>query len=475
MEYISVMQFASKHLDNYYPLITFVLSKAIISVCQLSIYKREFFSCNKDSVMFLKRRRYISHILFGLSLIILALFAIFLRGQNKQYRFVNRKTSNEFVISSRRENDSSRNGTGGNSVDPNLRSLMSSNWMQYRNNWNGEELVSIADTEKLIFSKRYRPTMIEKGLHWITESIPEFADRYRSMKNNCKFLRKDGQEDSISITGRRLMYVDRYELLACNIPKASSTTFTQTFMKLDQGTLMNETNIGPGGYKLNISMANHKEEHYMNAKRIQTYLKVALTRHPFSWIGSKYHFRAANSANSEFQKEDCPYIIKRLYLEGFPTNEQTFIKTRERKYGNMNDDEFRKTLFQIRRYNAAPGYYNITLLEYINALLLKPKNSFQGQVRLCNPCAMHFDIILQCTNGYEEINKVLDFLQRDKPYEKRIHYPQGSPLVSKAKCNEEYSAIPMETRQRLYTFLEQDFVLFGYKFENDPNSPNACY
>ena len=433
---------------------------------------------------FMKRKHLILYIIIFLSQIIfLSFLGFILREQKKEYGTVNWNKKEEFSSEdgSMRHNILSNadirpedNGENSN-TDSSLRVFMRSNWMKYRNNWKGEELVSIRETEKLFFSKQYRQVMVDKGLHWLTESIPEFGDRYRLIENNCKLLRRDDQEDSLSITGRRLMYVDRYELLGCNIPKASSTTFTHTFMKLDQGLLQNEWKIGPSGHKLNISMANNKEEHYMNAKRIQTYLKVALTRHPFSWIGSKYHFKAANSANTEFQKEVCPDIIKRLYLEGLPTNEQNFIKDRESEYGNMDDNEFEATLFQIRRYNAGPGHYNVTLFEYINALMLKPNNVFQGQVRLCNPCAMHYDVILHSINGYDEVNKVLDFLQRDNPYETRIHYPEGSPLVSKAKCNEEFAVIPMDTRRKLYTYLEQDFVLFGYKFENDPNSPDACY
>ena len=407
--------------------------------------------------------------------VFLTICVIILRRQDKQHISVDLMKNSPYVVRSGGESASGRGESAANRMDHNLRHFMDSKWVEYRDSWKGEELVSIEKTEKLIFSKQYKQTMVNKGLHLLTETIPEFADRYRLIESYCKFPRNNEKERSLIITGRRLMFVDRYEVLGCNIPKASSTTFTHIFMKLDQGILEDEQKLGPSGHKLNISMVNIMDDHYMNAKRIQTYLKVALTRHPFSWISSKYHFKAANSANKEFQAEVCPDIIRRLYLEGMPTNEEDFIKSRRSKFGHMYGDKFEEILVQIRRYNAGPGYYNITLLEYINAMLLKPKNSFEGQVRLCNPCAMHFDIILHTTNGYEEVNKVLDFLQKDKPYEKRIHYPKGSPLVSKAKCNEEFAAISMETRQKLYTYLEQDFLLFGYKFENDPNSLDACY
>ena len=313
-----------------------------------------------------------------------------------------------------------------------LETSMQSKWMLYRNEWSGEELVSMSG-RILSFSPKYWKTMRRRGNHWLTDNYPEFKQRSKQMEKYCD-IRRDGNttSNSIDTTGRRLIFVDRYELLGCSVPKASSSTMSIMYTKLDQGLMESQRHTGYTGGRSNISIANNLDDIHQNVKRIQTYLKVILTRHPFSWLGSKYHFTIENSANKDFQRENCPGIIKKLYLKGLPTNEKTFIK----KYKTeMSEADFQEKLSQIQRYNAGPGKYSVSLLEYIQSLIHKKEsenqdNYFSGQNRLCNPCAMHYDVILQCTNGYEEVNRVLDFLQRDKPTEKRLYYPKGSPTVS---------------------------------------------
>ena len=357
-----------------------------------------------------------------------------------------------------------------------LETFMQSGWMKYRNEWN-EELVSMSGLV-VNFSPKYWETMQMKGSHWLTDKYSEFKQRYRQMEKYCNVLRDSNSiVTSIDTAGRRLIFVDRYELLACSIPKASSSTMSRVYTKLDQGLVESQRHVGYTGDRLNISIANNLDDIHQNVKRIQTYLRIVLTRHPFSWLGSKYHFTIDNSANKEFQRENCPGIIKQLYLKRFPTNEKLFIKKYKVK---MDGADFQEKLLQIRRYNAGPGKYSVSLLEYVQWLILTHKRNsedarFTGQNRLCNPCAMHYDVILQCTNGYEEINRVLDFLQRDKSPERRLYYPKGSPTVSQQKCNEEFSAIPIEIRRKLHKVYEMDFLLFGYDFQDDPNNPNACY
>ena len=367
--------------------------------------------------------------------------------------------------------------SGNNINQTSVETFIQSKWMSYRNEWKGEELLSMSGLT-VNFSPKYWETMEMKGTHWLTDSYPEFKQRYQQMEKYCNIRRNNNNTvNSIITTGRRLIFVDKYELLGCSVPKASSSTMSLIYTKLDQGLVGSQRHAGYTGSRLNISISNNLDDIHQNVKRIQTYLKIILTRHPFSWLGSKYHFTIDNSASKAFQEENCPAIIKILYLKGLPTNEKTFIKKYKEK---MSETDFQEKLFQIRRYNSGPGKYSVSLFEYIQSLIQKKEfetqdHYFSGQSFICNPCAMHYDVILQCTNGYEEINRVLDFLQRDKPSNKRLYYPKESPIVSRQKCNEEFSTIPIQIRRKLHKVYEMDFLLFGYDFQDDPNNPNACY
>ncbi|KAI6661616.1 Carbohydrate sulfotransferase 12 [Oopsacas minuta] len=428
-----------------------------------------------------KRRKYTFYILVICVQIVIVAY-VWINVNSQKNVLVNWQDNRDLgsVLNSQYISLENHSKSGFDSTDKkeyNLENFLHSNWMEYRDRWNGEELVSMND-RIITFSPKYWEVMQTKGNHWLTENYPVFAERALQAEKYCALLREQSTFDSLDTTGRRLVYVDKYEILGCNVPKASSTTMTKTYMRLDQVLLDHQLHKGPGGSSLNISMSNSLDDNHVNARRIQTYLKVVLTRHPFSWIGSKYYFKVNNFANKEFQREECPEIIKSLYLGGLPTNENKFINDRQKLYEHLSDREFEEKLFQIRRYNAGPGKYNVTLLEYIQSLIYarkKFKNVYAGQSRICNPCAVHYDVILQCTNGFEEINRVLDFIQRDKPSEKRVHYPLGTSFFSQAKCNEEFSAIPIDIREKLYQFYEVDFMLFGYEFQNDPENLNACY
>ena len=341
-----------------------------------------------------------------------------------------------------------------------------------------DKLVLINKNE-IIFTEKYRQRMKEKSRHPLHSYLP-FKERYKNIESFCSYWENQfNGSNTLDISGRRLLFVDKFKLLACNIPKASSTTITEIFMRMDQGLSDYERPRGPTGVKVNISISNNHVEDIenINSKRVQTYTKILLTRHPFSLIGSKYHFKVTNTAEDKFQREICPEIIKKLYLKGLPTEEDSFIRNREDEYAHLTDAEFNEKLIQIRRLRAGPGNYNITMLEYIRTIVNKQNEevSPSGQTLMCNPCAVRYDVILHHSNVNEEANLVLDYIQRNLPYDKRVHYMANSPLVSQERCNEEFSRIPMEMRKKLYEFFKLDFLLFGYHFEDNPKNLNACF
>ena len=93
--------------------------------------------------------------------------------------------------------------------------------------------------------------------------------------------------------------------------------------------------------------------------------------------------------------------------------------------------------------------------------------------RICNPCAVRYDIVIDHDNVSDESQMLADYLQTNKPTNHQLYFEQYPRRVTRDKCNKYFSRLSKGLRQKLYEVYRDDFLLFGYECNIESES-SAC-
>ena len=97
------------------------------------------------------------------------------------------------------------------------------------------------------------------------------------------------------------MFIDKAKLLICSVPKASSSTWLNMMMNLEEDTnLVNRpivSDVDPIWERISLTQNLNNSTHV--AERFQTYTKFFIARNPFTRLLSAY--------TSKFTQKQYPY------------------------------------------------------------------------------------------------------------------------------------------------------------------------
>ncbi|KAI6660818.1 Carbohydrate sulfotransferase 8 [Oopsacas minuta] len=353
-----------------------------------------------------------------------------------------------------------------NSVNvPTILNTSSDSWIEYRDNWDGDILIETEYTNRQIhFTQQYVDAMIKKGVHPLTQIYPKFLERIEFVNKTCQKLPEEINYKLLLRALNFMQFNDDFELIHCLVPKASSDTWTKQFAK------MVVPNLAPSRDFVNkISLSNYFEEQRETARRIQTYTKFFIHRHPFERLVSGYRNKFQDPPKFWFVNTYAKAIIISNYLKKYPHDRQSF----ERQYTYLPDSEKQHILKQIDRLSSAEDKFGITFIEFLNYVIdtvdekgVDEMNMHWKPVsRICNPCAVHFDIMIEHDNVSEESQLLVDYVQKNKATNPRLYFEEFEKKATRDKCNQYFSDIPQNIRQRLFEIFRNDFILFDYKYD----------
>ena len=269
---------------------------------------------------------------------------------------------------------------------------------------------------------------------------------------------------------------DDYEALNCLVPKAGSTIWISQFYKMKH-------QIDP---KLHIPperFANHKFLHSISffedlgnpietARRIQTYTKFFVQRHPFERLVSCYINKFESPPNYIYVNKYVRKIIISNYLKDYSTNRKTF----ERDFQHLPTSQKQEILKQINRLDSAQDKLNLTFTEFAN-FITEDRNELDVHwkpiSRMCNPCAVRYDVVIEHDNHSEESQMLVDYLQTNKPTNHPLYFEPYPRVSTREKCNRYFTRLSKGLRLRLYELYRDDFLLFGYEC-NPESESSAC-
>ena len=362
-----------------------------------------------------------------------------------------------------------------------LTDSIESSWIDYEKNWNEEILITNNPTERVIvFTKEYQLKMKSKGPHPLSVKHERFYKRAEMMDKYCSVFPSKGNYwygEGL----RSVLFNDETKLLLCTVPKIGSTTWSYIFMKmLDPSynfSLISTRYPKFEGISLKFSGTDEK----MNAKRYQTYTKFLVTRNPFERLLSAYTDKFTKN-NTYYEPQFAQKIIITNYLSD--VNKEIIKSTREKmREGKDNlitglDDN---VIQQIGRLNAGLGNYKITFLEFLNYVIKAAAASGLGALdkhwcpvtTVCNPCIIGYDIIIKFETLHEDSKVILDYVQTNTTHEK-VEFPIAEHAIKNNTCNEAFMEIPMDVRNKIYELFQEDYILFGYKYNGNRTDNILC-
>ena len=347
-------------------------------------------------------------------------------------------------------------------------------WIQYRNNWDGETLIqSDANTRDIVFPMKYIEAMTKKGPHPLTSKYPTFLERLNYIYDHCPNLTFSiDYRLTLRTTPYYLHFNDDYQVLYCLVPKAASFLWARQFGKM-------QNPIVPSSQRLvyNISVTNHMERPVETARRIQTFTKFFVRRHPFERLVSAYINKFEDPPLYYYMDLLAKEIIIYNHLQNYPTKK----KTLERDFQHLPTSQKQEILKQINRLDSAQDKFNITFTEFVNFITSSMDNEDINKLdihwkpisRICNPCAVRYDVVIEHDNHSEESQMLVDYLQMNKPNNNPLYFEPYPRISTRDKCNRYFTRLSKGLRQKLYELYRDDFLLFGYECNIESES-SAC-
>ena len=352
-------------------------------------------------------------------------------------------------------------------------------WIEYRNNWIERVLINVnTSTKEIQFTDEYRSKMREKGFHPLSIIHPRLLERAMKMEEYCKVFQPLNNGVHKMEWTWNVLFNDKFELLQCMVPKASSSTWADIFIEMSGMTYDGPRFFEPSHPVWNnISLVNYLDRK-ITAKRYQTYTKFMITRNPFQRLLSAYKSKFTQG-QKWYEENVGPRIIKENYLSSMSYNEIEEIKGELKKGGINSLTTYLNSnqILQIKRMEAGVGNINITFLEFLN-YVTSPSLTDDSEIIdhhwapftvLCNPCAVKYDILVKFETLSQDSQAILDYVQA-RGSSGLINFPKRKPQVDSSTCRKEFEKVPIHIRKTLYQIYRADFLIFDYQFNKLENS-----
>ena len=282
----------------------------------------------------------------------------------------------------------------------------------------------------------------EKGTYFTTKVIQkEMSRRKAVIKQFCTKHHSKQQEKTSQYSKEYLRHIivnRKNKIMYCYVPKIANTNFRRVFLHL-QGAVSKEAMPKITGYEIYTKYA--KEFLYLKdfnekqrRKLLKDYKKVIFVREPLERLLSAFR----NKFSHPNREQRLLYIQK--YLE--------FYKNHPHKI-RQNFEEKPLTFQEFL------DYWTDSLEQdsFVN-------EHFLPSHELCNPCEIYYDYIGKYENLQEEVRFIFQSLGVD------VQFPQRNDNYSVSSTHDlvenYYQKIPNGLFRRVWNFLQNDSLLFGY-------------
>ena len=362
-----------------------------------------------------------------------------------------------------------------------------STWLDYKDHWKENVLLYTNLTARQIaFTEEYQLEMIAKGPHPLNIEYNRYLKRVERLDQYCSAFESNSQgKFDVTLVNNRVMFIDKAKLLICSIPKASSSTWLNMMMNLEEDTNLKTRTMVSRDDPIweRISLTQNLENSTLVAERFQTYTKFFIARNPFMRLLSAYTSKFTNK-QYPYENKYAPKIIKANYLSHLKPDliekVRTYLKGGMHTISKLELED--SIIQQLKRLDAGEGNYNITFIEFLNYLIADIAESGRDSLDhhwapvtiVCNPCTVRYDFIVKFETLQEDSEVLLDYVQAHYSHNNTVQFPRRSPQIDSNRCNEAFKEIPVEVKEKIYQLYKEDFIFFDYQYNGDDLTGDMC-
>ena len=193
---------------------------------------------------------------------------------------------------------------------------ISSSWLDYRNNWDGEILVINHPRQtKVTLTDNYRLKMRSKGLHPLNIKYKRLRDRMERIDKYCDISLSGSDSEYRMHSYYSMLFHDKSQLIQCLVPKAGSSNWVDVFSQI-LGLEMKQPSDPNDILWQTMSLEYNIVDSKLTAQRFQTYTKFMFSRQPFQRMFSA-HRGKFHSKQSWYEETFAPQIITANYLSNY--------------------------------------------------------------------------------------------------------------------------------------------------------------
>ena len=245
-----------------------------------------------------------------------------------------------------------------------------------------------------------------------------------------------------------------HKIIYCEIPKASSTNWKRTLIKLsnpekyrDVKNIMAIRNPRKSQHYDLKYLSDFSLEEQLKMLNSQNYFKFTFVRHPLDRLLSAYKDKAAE----DFRGKHGEKVFKFYSQSG---QMDKFLK--------YDIESFHKFLQFVLAQGNNHDHNNSNLNQKIG---IKERH-WTPYSKLCHFCSIEYDFIGKLESVVQDAAYLLEFWKKDgrtsDKIDGKLMYPAVSSMTDRKLVEKYFEGIDKETLSEIYSLFADDFELFDY-------------
>ncbi|XP_037781898.1 LOW QUALITY PROTEIN: carbohydrate sulfotransferase 11-like [Penaeus monodon] len=231
-----------------------------------------------------------------------------------------------------------------------------------------------------------------------------------------------------------LLVDDKHKAIYCYVPKAACTNWKRLWMILTGLTEVEdpmEIHSGiPHQVHNKMRLVTQKLTRSQIQKKLETYTKMIVVRHPFERLLSAYLDKFVVSGNSYYMKNFARPIMKK-----FRGDDSQVPETGD----GLTFGGFVRYVISLKKYSYFDEHW-------------KPISE------LCYPCAIRYDVIVKYETLIEDSERFLRLIGAPAD----LHFPPANPRNTSRVLKKYFADIPRKQQEDLFWVYKKDFKIFEY-------------
>ncbi|XP_069982069.1 carbohydrate sulfotransferase 11 isoform X2 [Penaeus vannamei] len=228
---------------------------------------------------------------------------------------------------------------------------------------------------------------------------------------------------------------DKHKAIYCYVPKTACTNWKRLWMILTGLVEVKDPkeihSSIPHLVHNKMRLVRQKLTKSQVQKKLETYTKMIVVRHPFERLLSAYLDKFVDPGSSFYKKSFALPIMQKYRGKDSHVSETG---------DGLTFGEFVKYVTSLKQYRHFDEHW-------------KPA------AELCYPCAVRYDVIVKYDTLAEDAERFLRLIGAPAD----LHFPTTNPRNTSSQLKRYFADIPRKQQEELFRIYQRDFKIFEYE------------